>query len=400
MNKKFLIIISLVLYLVTAGASYALFSSVGSGGSAVISPKPEGDSSATPTPRIKSKLDPSLPKTEVCPLNGALFTKQEQQVWSTRRPLAVMIENSVDARPQSGLGSADVVYEAVAEGGITRFMGLFYCDAALTDNLIFAPVRSARIYFVNLVSEYDALYNHVGGAGNCDDPNVDERAKALCLIDRGKIKNMDQMGYAGEFKTCHRITDRTGKEVAYEHTMACFADGLYAKAEKLKWTNVDEKGTSWDKNFISWKYLAAGEKASGSPAANISYMFWESNREFNGSFDVSWKYDSASDSYIRSNGGETSVDLNTNQPLKFKTVVVQFAKETFTSDKEKHMLYDVIGTGKALVFQNGVANNATWTKTTRTARTIFKDSKGKEIKLTPGAMWISIIPSTNTVEYN
>jgi hypothetical protein len=399
-NKLSLIIVSLVLFLTTSGASYLVFKSINAPKSPVVV-SPDGDSEVEPSAaNTKSKLDPSLPKTEVCPLNGAMFTKQEKAVWDTRRPLAVMIENSVDARPQSGLGSADIVYEAVAEGGITRFMGMYYCDAAMTDNLMFAPVRSARIYFVNLLSEYDALYNHVGGAGNCNDPNVDERAKALCLIDRSKIKNLDQMGYAGEFKTCHRVANRTGKDVAYEHTMACFADGLYAKAEKLGWTNVDEKKVAWNKNFVSWKFLSDGEKATGTPATKISYMFWESNREFNGSFDVKWAYDPASDSYVRSNGGQESVDLNTGKKLQFKTVIVQYAKETFTKDVEKHMLYDIVGTGKALVFENGVAVPATWSKVARTSRTIYKDSKGKEIKLNPGPIWISVVPATNTIEYN
>lgn len=397
MNKTAkLILISVILFILSTGISYSFFSFLTSNpnpGSVAVKP------TTAPASR-KSKIDPSVPRTEICPLNGALFTKQEKDVWMTRRPLAVMIENSVDARPQSGLGNADVVYEAVAEGGITRFMGMFYCDATLTDNLMVAPVRSARIYFVNLVSEYDALYNHVGGAGNCDDPNVDERAKALCLIDRVKIKNLDQMGYAGDFKVCHRVTDRLTKEVAYEHTMACFIDNLYAKADKLKWGYADANGVAWNKNFVPWKFLTAPDTVSGSTANNISYSFWESNREFNGSFDVKWEYDTSLKSYRRSNGGEISVDLNTGDPLYFKTVIVEYAKETSVGDLEKHMLYDVIGKGKATVFMNGLAVDANWTKVSRTGRTIFTDKTGKEIKLNPGPIWISIIPSTNTVIYN
>ncbi len=396
MPKKLSVVLtSLILFLISSGASFAVFKLTAPSSGSPVTPQP---SAQTDTNR-KSKINPGLPKTEICPLNGAMFTKPEMEVWSNRRPLAVMIENSVDARPQSGLNSADVVYEAVAEGGITRFMGMYYCDAAMTDELMVAPVRSARIYFVNLVLEYDALYNHVGGAGNCDDPNVDPRAKALCLIDTAKVKNMDQMGYAGDFKICHRITDRTGKDVAYEHTMACYVEELYKKAEKLKWTNVDSKNVAWDKNFVSWKFLSAGAKSTGQPATNISYMFWTGNRDFNQNFDVSWTYDAASDSYARSNGGQASVDLNTNQPLKFKTVIVQFVKETQLGDLEKHLLYDVVGSGKGLLFQNGVAQNITWTKTTKTSRTLFKDSKGKDVLLNPGPIWISLVPSTNQVTY-
>lgn len=394
MLKKTLPTLFLVfLFMASFAISYFIYNKLHTT-STILSPVTPSSSPAT-----KAKIDPSIPRTETCPLNGALFTKLESDVWVTRRPLAVMIENSADARPQSGLSTADVVYEAVAEGGITRFMGMFYCNAALSGNLTLAPVRSARIYFVNLVSEYDGLYTHVGGAGNCDDPNVDPRAKALCAIQKYDIKDLDQMGRAGEFKTCHRLANRLDHDVAYEHTMACFLDELYNAGEKWGWTNVDSKGVAWDKNFVSWKFQPADEKSTGSPATTIKYGFWESNPEFNSQFDVQWDYDNSTTSYQRSNGGTISIDLNNNEPLKFNTVIVQFAKETSLGDVEKHMLYDVIGNGKAIVFMDGVAVNATWSKPSRTARTIYYDSNGKQLALNSGPIWISIIPTGNTVDY-
>jgi len=78
---------------------------------------------------VRSKIGEGLPKTEECPLNGGLFSKPEQAIWEKRRPIAIMIENHADSRPPSGLSRADVVYEAVAEGGITRFLAIFYCGA-------------------------------------------------------------------------------------------------------------------------------------------------------------------------------------------------------------------------------------------------------------------------------
>jgi hypothetical protein len=353
----------------------------------------------TPTPTKKPKVDPSIPKDQLCPINGGMFTKLEKDIWVTRRPLAVMIENSKDSRPQSGLSAADVVYEAVAEGGITRFMGLFYCNAALEGNLTLAPVRSARIYFVNFVAEYDALYAHVGGAGNCDDINVDPRAKALCSIQRYNVKDLDQMGRAGDFKTCHRLANRLDHEVAYEHTMGCFMEELYKAGAKWGWTNVDEKDVSWDKGFVSWKFMPAGTKATGSPANTVSYAFWQTNPDFQSDYNVSWSYDSATDTYIRSNGGVQSIDLNTGEPLRFKTVIVEFAKETILDDVEKHLLYDTIGTGKGLAFMNGIATPITWSKLARATRTVYYESPGKELKLNPGPIWISIVPAQNTINY-
>ena len=127
------------------------------------------------------------PKTEACPLNGELYTAEEKAIWSGRRPLAVVIENHADSRPQSGLGMADVVYEAVAEGGITRFMAIFYCAAAASNtNYDVGPVRSARTYFLDLASEYAdyPLYAHVGGA-NCSAPKDPVTGKQFaCTTDR------------------------------------------------------------------------------------------------------------------------------------------------------------------------------------------------------------------------
>ena len=385
-QKILLILAGISLFVLTAGLSYFLFSNIQL--SRLISPE------GTPTPTAKkSRIDPSIPRTEVCPLNGALFTKQEKDIWSTRRPLAVMIENHLDSRPISGLSSADIVYEAVAEGGITRFMGIYYCGAA-GDNLTLAPVRSARIYYTKLLSEYDALYAHVGGAGNCDDPTVDERAKALCFIRRNKIKDLDQFGL--DFKTCHRITNRTDKEVAYEHTMACFTDELYKVAAKRGWTNVDENfkaKPAWDKNFVSWKFKQdAPEKGS---VTKIAFAFWSNKPDY----DVVWDFDASSNSYRRSTGGQKDIDHNYDEQTDARNVVIQFVKETGPLDEHLHMYYEVVGTGKMLLFQDGTVVSGTWSKPTLTSRTKFKDTKGMEVQFNTGRIWIELIPSGNVIDY-
>ncbi|KKU68906.1 MAG: hypothetical protein UX92_C0017G0013 [Candidatus Amesbacteria bacterium GW2011_GWA1_47_20] len=374
-TKLLFILAGISLFVLTTGLSYFLFSTFHSR-SRLISPV----GSPSPTPK-KSRIDPALPRTEACPLNGAMFTVQEKDIWSTRRPLAVMIENHLDSRPLSGIGSADII--AVAEGGITRLMGVFYCGAA-ADNITLAPVRSARIYFTKLVPEYDALYNHVGGAGNCDDPTVDERAKALCFIRRNKIKDLDQFGL--DFKTCHRVTNRLDREVAYEHTMACYTDELYKVAAKRKWDG-------WNFKFVPWKFKEdAAQKGSISP---IKFQFWSNKPDY----DVAWDYDSSTNSYLRIDGGVKTIDLNISEPVAAKNVVIQFVKETGPVDEHLHMLYEVTGTGKMLLFQDGLVTSGTWTKATPATRTKFMDSKGKEIQFNRGPIWIELIPSGNTIDY-
>jgi hypothetical protein len=270
MNKSQYIIygiIGLAVYLISTGLSFAGFTYAGK------SVKPTASNTTGPAITQKHfEIDPSIPKTEACPLNGVMFTKQEKDVWDKRSPLAVMIENHQEARPQSGLSRADIVYEAVAEGGITRFMGVFYCGISYAGTLL-APVRSARTYFLNWVLEYNALYNHVGGAGLCNDDTVDDRAKALCQIDTYKIKDMDQFGIS--FPTCYRNYDRLDHPVATEHTMVCDSDKLYKLAATRDWTNTDENGLAWDKNFQQWKFKDDAKPADRGASFSACFFAWK-----------------------------------------------------------------------------------------------------------------------------
>lgn len=389
MKKKqpiFYIITALILYMVSTGASYAVFRAASS--AAPVAPAPKDGQTG------HFVIDPSLPKTEECPINGKMFTKQERDIWEKRRPLAVAIENHTEARPQSGLSYADVVYEAVAEGGITRFTGIFHCGAAAY-NVKFAPVRSAREVAVKIVQEYDALFNHVGGAGNCNDPTVDERAKALCQIQQFGVKDMDQ--FSLPFKVCRRNQDRLGHEVATEHTMECFANALHTYAqEKYDWTNTDEEGTEWTEAFEPWKFKDSASDAERGSTGPISLVHWEGYEK---DFGIQWQYDKAGNLYKRFMAGQPHTDLETKEQLTATNVIVQFAKETVGVDEHAHVLYETVGTGKALVFQDGKVIEGTWKKAKRASHTKFFDSKGKEISLVRGPVWVEIVDTAVKVNY-
>ncbi len=387
MNKDKLIthgIIGLTIYLIVIGLSYAGFSFFGRFLPGGVSP--------IPIDQEHFVVDPTAPKTENCPINGKLFTKAERDIWEKRRPLAVMIENHAESRPQSGLSSADIVYEAVAEGGITRFMGIFYCGIAQSTSL--APVRSARSHFLPWVLEYDALYNHVGGAGRCYDDTVDERAKALCQIDEFSIKDMDQFGIS--FPTCYRNYDRLDHPVATEHTMVCVTDKLYKLAATRGWTNVDAKGVSWNKNFNEWKFKDDAKESDRGASFSARFVAWEG---YDKEYGVRWDYDKATNSYKRFNGGVAHIDLETKQQLTASVVIVQFAKEIGPLDVHAHILYNTIGLGDGLLFQDGKATKITWKKADRNARSKFYDTAGKEVTLTRGQIWIELLPIGTPVTY-
>lgn len=391
-SKQLLItaIIGLALYLVATGVSFGLFSYLSKNSA------PPPQQSKIPTPNGTQShfvIDPTLPKTEACPLNGKFYTKQEKEIWDKRRPMAVMVENHAESRPQSGLSSADIVYEAVAEGGISRFMGVFYCGAA-AQSVTLAPVRSARIYFLPWVLEYDALYNHVGGAGRCNDDTVDDRAKALCQIEQYKIKDMDQFGIS--FPTCYRNYDRLDHPVATEHTMVCFSDKLYKLASERGWTNVDTKGEPWNKNFQSWTFKDDAKEADRGASFSASFVAWKG---YEAEYGVRWDYARTNNVYKRFNGGSAHTDLETKQQLEAKVVAIIFAKETGPVDTHAHLLYTNTGSGDGLLFQDGKTIKVTWRKPTRTDRTKFFDSTGKEVSLNRGQVWVEMVPIGTQVKY-
>jgi len=300
--------------------------------------------------------------------------------------LAVMIENHSEARPQSGLFSADVIYEAVAEGGITRFMALFYCN--LSDVQV-GPVRSARTYYLDWLSEIDGLYAHVGGA------NTPGPADALGQIITYKVKDLNQFSIG--FPVFWRDYQRLGHSVATEHTMYSTTQKLWEVGAKRGWTATDSAGIKWDKNFVPWKFRDSSS-ASGGQATKIMVNFWESQ----GGYQVEWNFDPTSGTYKRKNAGENHMDLNNNTQLAPKVVIIQFERESNANDGypgNVHLLYKTTGSGKALIFQDGGVSEGKWIKASRTQRSKYVDSSGKEIEFNKGQIWIQTVPEGSKVSY-
>ena len=292
MQKKFLWLV-LGLYLVSAIGSFGAFSYFVPTTTMRTSESATTDDVEEPT-LLASLLtiNPSDPRDQACPLNGAYYTQQERAAWEKRRPLAVMIENSPDARPQSGLSQADVMFEVMAEGGVTRFMGIFYCGVQANDTIL-APVRSARTYFVDYASGFNLpLYVHVGGA------NLDGPADALGQISQyGWALENDLNQFSIGYPTFVRNGDRLkGKEVATEHTMQSSTELLWEVADERSWTNLSPERKigrkvvapeEWSVGFTPWTF--SDEAVDSGSVTKIAYEFWTGFDQF----AVEWQYDRA-----------------------------------------------------------------------------------------------------------
>ncbi len=378
-NKLLSVVIVLVAYFISGAASY-MFLSDHSGISI--------SKTATPATGTSGKLafDDTLPKTEPCPLNGALYSKQQKDWWEKHRPLGIMIENHSEARPQSGLSSADVIYEVVAEGGITRFLSIFYCQSAEE----VGPVRSARTYFLDFVSEYGSspLYAHVGGA------NQDGPADALSQIeDYGWSGHNDMNQFSIGFPTFWRDYDRLGHPAATEHTMYSATEKLLQFASTSRKLKVeDEDGVSWTKGFVPYAFKDDAPTAQRPPAQQVHLEFWTTDSNY----AVDWIYEPIANIYKRNNGGVAHIDRNNSKQLITKNIVVLTMIENHANDGYEgnaHLLYRTLGTGKANIFMDGKRIIGTWRKDSRTDRTFLLDSSGSPIKLDRGTIWFEILPT-------
>lgn len=386
MNKKTGILVGIILYFVSAFFSYFFFASA----SGKVAFKTPTIKYAPPKNGEKeTAISADLPRSEECPLNGELLTKAHKKIWESRRPLGVMIENSLDARPQSGLTSADVIYEAVAEGGITRMLAMFYCKDS--DGYI-GPVRSARIYFMSFLQEYgdSPLYAHVGGA------NTPGPADALGEIrDLGWDSQNDLNQFGIPFPYYWRDYDRL-PDRATEHTMYSTTKKLWEYAKnKRNLTDKNKKGDKWDENFTKWKFKDDASKKGD--LTKISFKFWDSRPDY----DVTWQYDKASNSFKRFNGGNPHTDKNNGKQIAVKNVAIAFMDESPANDGYPggHMLYATTGSGDGIVFQDGKAITGTWKKKDHTSKLRFFDKSGVEISFNRGLTWIEIVPQGNKVNY-
>jgi hypothetical protein len=290
----------------------------------------------------------------ICALDGMPYTKDK----ATRHPLAVSIENHPDARPQSGLIKASVVYEAITEGGITRFLAIF----GPQDAPEIGPIRSARLFFMDWLKEYDAFFAHAGG-------NED----ALANIDKYQIKNLDD-------STTYFYRDDKGRNVASEHTLYSSTDKLYAYAQS--------KG--YDTTTSNFSPLLFKTDGPATPAGKGVVI------DFSGSstYTVRWNYDPQTNSYLRFLDGAAHKDRTTGEQIKAKNIIIQTVNRTYQptgSYGSQNYVFQTIGSGKATILRDGQVISASWKKDSLTSRTKFYDDNNKEIEFDPGQTWYEIV---------
>lgn len=295
----------------------------------------------------------------VCPLDGEKIASQE---YLDRRAIAVTIENSPAARPQSGLSQADIIYEFAAEGGITRFLAVYLHG----EPEVIGPIRSARPYFLDTAAEYDAVYIHCGQSPQAEVYIKDYKPAAI-----NEMYNSKYFWRMKERKPPHN---------------------LYSSMEKLRKGLLD-KGYA-DKNFDPQRgFLFDDEFFGGQVAEKVSIRY-------PGGYTVRYTYDANQENYLRFIGEKKHFDKETQEQYQASNIIIQTAKtRLIPGDKEGRLEIDLIGSGTGYFLRDGRMEEIFWEKKSRTARTKFFAEDGSEIKLKPGQTWIAVVPTTGKINF-
>ncbi len=352
LSKKKKIIISVIAVLVLLLIAAALYLLVFNG---------KNKQSIIPTKKITVKKV-VVPTTVPSTLTGLPVSPDVNK----RQVTAVMIENSLDARPQSGLDQAGVVFEAIAEGGVTRFMGIFQD----TQPDYVGPIRSARPYYVSWLMGFDAAYAHVGGSPD-----------ALADISAWGVKDLNQFANGGSYQ---RISSRYAPHNVY--------------------TSIATLNTlETSKGYTSSTYTGFDRKKDAPiktpTASNINFKlsgFY---------YDPSFTYNPSTNNYTRSENGIVHTELDAaGKPSNITPKVVigmitPLGQGALDSSGAYYSNYTTIGSGNANIFQDGEVTKATWTKASNTDQIKFTDAAGKPVKLNAGQTWITAVSSDGGVSY-
>ncbi len=283
------------------------------------------------------------------------------QELSKQRPVAVMVNNIKASMPQIGISQADVIYEALAEGGITRLMALFldYKNVGTVGS-----VRSARDYYLDFAQIHDAIFIHAGGS-----------ELAYSQIKSRGINALDgvRTTVSGVF---WRDAERR-KTMAYEHTMVTSGEKILSGIRKMKYRTENEADFQ-----SSLKFNTQAVELSGSSGTYIKIPNSKS-------YVAELTYDAQQGLYLKNQFGKPHVDGANGQQLAFTNVLVLYTQQK-TVDDYGRLGIDFTGSGKGYYLCSGKAVPIQWSRNDRDGGVTLTHTDGSALKLNPGKSYISI----------
>lgn len=270
-------------------------------------------------------------------------------------PVAIIIDNHPDSRPTSGLAQANVVYEAIAEGIVTRFMAI-YADGSKVEQI--GPVRSARPYFLDWSEGLNALHVHVGGS-----------PEALQKIEDEKIFNLNEF-YQGEY--------------FWRSWRRNMPHDVFISAEDIN-KYLDIFGVKTSADYESWLYKDDALINERPATSTIEIDFSVSN------FKVRWEYDKGGNNYLRYIGGEQHKDSDGTLIIAKNIIIIKGQAEVL--DELLRRKLTTVGTGKAWYCFDGECEIGKWKKPNVNRREKIYDKWDEEVRFNAGTTWIEVVQS-------
>lgn len=313
----------------------------------------------------------------VHPLTGEALAEPMLQ-----RPVAIMLNNIRSAMPQHGVSQADILYEVLAEGGITRCMGI-YTDVASVEKI--GAIRSARLYYVQIAQGYSAYYVHAGGS---------TEAKNYL----GKIKNMDLD--AGKSATYfYRDKDRLNAGYSLEHTLFSSGEKILGYAQQLNVTTAYEEEKSYGMTFDDDKVIV------GQSAEKVGVYFNMGGNPGSGSKCTSFTYNPETKTYFAFQSGNTHgsgsnyIDGNNKETIAFRNIVVLRMKTVDQNDKSHHLTVTNVGSGEGYFACNGQIVPIKWSRASVNEPFAFTLENGNPVTFGVGSTYIGVVPTGATVTF-
>lgn len=305
---------------------------------------------------------------------GEVVIKEEPKVQivdvnSKTRPYAIMINNNHAAWPQCGLEDAYLVYEIIAEGGITRMMALY--KDKLPQKI--GSVRSARHYFIDYANENDAIFIHWGGS-----------PQAYARINKG-MASLDGIALEGSVFFRDKSLNR-----AYEHTG--FVDlekaAEYAKNKGYTRETSEDLLLNYSATEVD---LAKNEEAETADKITLRYSDYHT---------TSYEYDKENKVYKRFMSGKANVDLETKEQYTAKNIIVYKIKNYTLNDGENKGRQELnnIGSGTGYYISCGYVIPIIWEKTSQSEQTVYKYQNGEELVVNDGNTFIQIMPIDSEID--
>ncbi len=312
---------------------------------------------------------PEVKPEEPVPEEPAFINKltglETTEALASIRPVGIMINNIKQATPQQGISHADVMYEVLAEGGITRLFCLFTDYASLPET---GSIRSSRDYYIDLADAHDAIYVHCGGS-----PAAYETLAAR------KTENMDGIYFSTPF---YRNAWRK-KNMGMEHSMMTTGELLVKgiEAKGYRTTSEADQPLSFHQTFTPLE----GEGVTEAATIAAKYSYYATS-----TFD----YVEDTHRYLKGQFGAAHIDSNDNSQLAFENVLLLYAAQGAVKGDDKGRLYvNFYGTGEGVYFTGGKTKPIRWSKESRTSSyTLYEADGTTELLLNPGRTYIGIPP--------